>query len=324
MSENPQPQASMAIEVEDLRHRFGSHRALDGVSFTVAEGALHGFVGPNGAGKTTSLKAIATLLAADQGSVRVHGRDVVRSKTAVRRLIGYMPDHFAVYENMLASEYLEFFAAAYGMSRGERRRAVADVLELTDMSGRAGAPIKGLSRGMQQRISLARVLVHDPKVLLLDEPASGLDPRARIELMEILRQLSGMGKTVFISSHILAELADLCDGVTIIDAGQTRYSGSMDDLLYRTQEGRVDYEVLLEDTPETLVESLRAMAGVLAVERDENVESELHISLDPERLRSGALLAKIHSAGLEVREFRRLRRHLDEAFLDLTKPGVRS
>ncbi|MCA9066446.1 MAG: ABC transporter ATP-binding protein, partial [Planctomycetaceae bacterium] len=248
-----------AIHVTDLSHSFGSHQAVSNISFTVFPQTLHGFVGPNGAGKTTTLKVICTLLAPRFGQVTVFGDNVAARPELVRRRIGYMPDHFSIYRQMTVFEYLDFFAAAYGLKTDQRDPVINDVLTLTDMEGRKNDLISGLSRGMQQRVSLARVLVHDPDLLLLDEPASGLDPRARIELMEILRELRRMGKTIFISSHILSELAELCDSVTIIDCGQIRFSGPMDVLLdspvtatvfeLRTVEIVPDMEQQLRDLP---------------------------------------------------------------------------
>src|ERR1700760_2558936 len=224
------------IDIRDLRHRYKSHWALGGyttpgVTFTVQQKSIHGFVGPNGAGKTTTLKILATLLKPQWGSVGVFGHDIVADRKTVRRRIGFMPDHFSMYRQMTVFEYLDFFGAAYGLPLKERDKIIGDVLALTDMAGRKDDLINGLSRGMQQRVSLARVLVHDPDLLLLDEPASGLDPRARIELMEILKELQGMGKTIFISSHSLAELAELCDSVTIIDGGRIKFSGTITALL---------------------------------------------------------------------------------------------
>src|SRR5215203_1881532 len=229
------------IDIRHLSHRYKTHQALSGVTFTVNRQSIHGFVGPNGAGKTTTLKVLATLLkpqvapadaaTAGRASVAVFGMDIVRNRNAVRRKIGFMPDHFSMYRQMTVFEYLDFFGAAYGLGQAQRDKILADVLALTDMAGRKDDLISGLSRGMQQRVSLARVLVHDPDLLLLDEPASGLDPRARIELMEILEELRRLGKTIFISSHILSELAELCDGVTILDRGAVKYTGSMRGLI---------------------------------------------------------------------------------------------
>ncbi|MFK7821594.1 MAG: ABC transporter ATP-binding protein, partial [Planctomycetaceae bacterium] len=192
--------SSPAIEVQDLSHTFKQHRALESMSFQVEKGSLHGFVGPNGAGKTTTLKLICTLLKPQSGLVRVFGHSIRTDVKEIRRRIGFMPDHFSMYRQMTVFEYLDFFGAAYGLSLKDRDQVITDVLSLTDMDGRREDLVSSLSRGMQQRVSLARVLVNDPDLLLLDEPASGLDPRARIELMEILQELRKLGKTIFISS----------------------------------------------------------------------------------------------------------------------------
>lgn len=318
MSERTGP----AIEVENLRHAFKGHQALKSASFRVEEGSIHGFVGPNGAGKTTSLKVLSTLLIPDGGTARIFGRDVVKEADLVRRRIGFMPDHFSMYRQMTVFEYLDFFAAAYGLGLKERNRTVADVLALTDMDGRQGDLIKGLSRGMQQRVSLARVLVHDPALLLLDEPASGLDPRARIELMEILRELRSMGKTIFISSHILSELADLCDSCTLLDVGQVKYCGSMQDLLTEQgEEGRHVLELAAEHAD--IASVIGGVAGVVEAEAgDDPLRIRFRYRRDECDL--NAVLAAVIAAGAEVLEFRQDRRHLNEAFMDLTTAGVRT
>ena len=187
------PPGPQAVEVRNLSQSFGDRWAVRNASFDVAAGSLHGFVGPNGAGKTTTLKVICTLLEPQAGTIRVFGQDIALYAREVRRRIGFMPDHFSMYRRMSVFEYLDFFGAAYGLTTLQRDRVIKDVLSLTDMRSREDDLIAGLSRGMQQRVSLARVLVSDPDLLLLDEPASGLDPRARIELMEILKELKGMG-----------------------------------------------------------------------------------------------------------------------------------
>lgn len=311
-----------AIEINDCTHLFKTHRALDGITFSVMPGSLHGFVGPNGAGKTTTLKLVCTLLKPQVGRIRVFGFDVRDNVKAIRRRIGYMPDHFSMYRQMTVFEYLDFFAAAYGFTLKERTRIVGDVLALTDMEGRKDDLIQGLSRGMQQRVSLARVLVNDPELLLLDEPASGLDPRARIELMEILRELKRMGKTIFISSHILSELAELCDSVTIIDRGKTKFSGSMDDLLERRTETPI-YRLRVEGELNGHVATLQAMEGVLGVEPVEG-RPEVRITIDPAKTDNNRLLRGILDCGMSVMHFSRDQRHLNEAFMDLTERGVRN
>jgi ABC-2 type transport system ATP-binding protein len=283
--------------------------------------ALHGFVGPNGAGKTTSLKVICTLLRPQFGVVKVFGHDVVDDQKAVRRKIGFMPDHFSTYRQMTVYEYLDFFAAAYGLSYAQRTRVIDEVLALTDMDGRKNDLISGLSRGMQQRTSLARVLVNDPDLLLLDEPASGLDPRARIELMEILKALRSMGKTIFISSHILSELAELCDAVTIIDQGKVKYSGSMQGLLLTSGEHPA-FRLTVAGESDGWAESLQALTGVIKVEQIEG-RPEYRIEFDETQLDTNRLLQGIIGLNIPISAFAEDRRHLNEAFMDLTERGVK-
>ncbi len=312
--------AEHALVALNLRYSYKRTPALQGVSLEVATGSIHGFVGPNGAGKTTTLKILATLLRAQGGTVKVLGHDIVRESKQVRDRIGYMPDHFGLYRQMAVFECLDFFAAAYGMPPGKRTSVIVDVLALTDMAGRRDSLVSSLSRGMQQRLSLARALVHDPDLLLLDEPASGLDPRARVELMEILKELSKMGKTIFISSHILSELAGLCDAVTIIDRGWTRYSGSMGDLLAR---GEVEATYLLTLTvdPPAVREALQQAEWVTAVERADG-DSSYRVTLDTQRADTGALLRAVLDNGGVVESFRVEARDLSRVFMDLTEPGV--
>lgn len=312
-----------AIEVEYVTHFFKAHRAVDNVTFSVDQSSIHGFVGPNGAGKTTSLRLLATLLKPQHGTLRVYGYDVKHQYKEVRKRIGFMPDHFSMYRQMTVFEYLDFFAAAYGMSVAERNRTIGDVLALTDMDGRKKDLIKGLSRGMQQRVSLARVLVHDPKLLLLDEPASGLDPRARIELMEILLALKDLGKTIFISSHILSELADLCDSVTILDRGQVKYSGSMHSLLDQDQDQKqLRYTIRLQQACDGLEAALQQIDGVMLVKPlDEG--PGVQVEFDGTVVDTNDILQSVIGQGGGIQSFERNSRHLNQAFLDLTEAGVR-
>lgn len=314
-------ESTPAIEVTNLSHSFGSRWAVRNASFRVEAGALHGFVGPNGAGKTTTLKAICTLLQPHSGTVRIFGQDVVVHSKAVRRRIGFMPDHFSMYRRMTVYEYLDFFGAAYGLSVAQRDRVITDVLALTDMDVRRDDLIAGLSRGMQQRVSLARVLVSDPDLLLLDEPASGLDPRARIELMEILQELQRMGKTIFISSHILTELAELCDSVTIIDVGRIKYSGSMQTLLSRNV-AQPTYRLGVQNHSPEFEQRLAAIPGILLVESIEG-RPECRVSWDWDALDTNGVLQAVLSMNVAVLSFTEDRRHLNEAFMDLTEGGLR-
>lgn len=311
-----------AIQVEGLSHTFKQHRALVDMNFTVDRGSLHGFVGPNGAGKTTTLKLICTLLKPQAGMVRVFGNSIRTDVKQIRRQIGFMPDHFSMYRQMTVFEYLDFFGAAYGLSQADRDKVIGDVLALTDMDGRQEDLVSSLSRGMQQRVSLARVLVNDPDLLLLDEPASGLDPRARIELMEILQELRKLGKTIFISSHILSELAELCDSVTIVDRGTVKYCGSMDGLLVEN-EGPKAWRVRVIDAPDDYVDRLKSIEGV---EEAEPVEGrpEFLVRCESEQVDSNALLTSLLSLGVAITGFNEDRKHLNEAFMDLTSRGVRT
>ena len=225
---------------------------------------------------------------------------------------------------MSVFEYLDFFAAAYGLNLKERDQVIGDVLALTDMEGRKDDLIKGLSRGMQQRVSLARVLVHDPALLLLDEPASGLDPRARIELMEILQELRNMGKTIFISSHILSELADLCDSVTILDRGQVKYTGDMKGLLTHNNENNEHiFKLALRSFSDDLAKNLEESEGVISVEKQEELHPTYRITFDIEKSSTNTILAKALESGIEVLEFKEDLKHLNEAFMNLTEAGVR-
>ncbi|MCH9654250.1 MAG: ABC transporter ATP-binding protein [Planctomycetes bacterium] len=321
LSDTPIFDDNPVIDIKNVSHAFKGHRALQGISFQVHPQSLHGFVGPNGAGKTTTLKIICTLLRPQAGKIEVFGNNVLTGVKEIRKRIGFMPDHFSTYRQMTVFEYLDFFGAAYGLGVEQRDQVINDVLTLTDMDGRKDSLISGLSRGMQQRVSLARVLVNDPDLLLLDEPASGLDPRARIELMEILQELKRMGKTIFISSHILSELAELCDSVTIIDRGLIKYSGTMDGLLTHEQE-HPTYKIVLASEVEGLVESLANESGVLNVEKTEKAR-ELRVSFDATTTNTSKLLSKIINLQGVIESFQKDKKHLNQAFLDLTEQGVR-
>jgi len=319
MDDARQPQPVPALDVRHLSYAYGLRPALKGITFSVADRSVHAFIGPNGAGKTTTLKVLATVLRPHWGTARVFGRDVRTDAELVRRRIGYMPDICGLYRQMTVFESLDFFAAAHGIPTPRRDRLIGDLLALTDMQAHGRNLLRGLSRGMLQRVSLACTLVHDPDLLLLDEPAGGLDPRARIELMDILRALSRMGKTIFISSHILGELADLCDGVTIIDRGWTRYNGSMAGLL--ASAGRATYELVLAAEQPGLEGLLRGLPGVLQVSREEG-RPLYRFSLDAARTDASAVLSGVLAGGGRVASLRESSRGLDRAFMRLTQPGV--
>jgi ABC-2 type transport system ATP-binding protein len=228
----------MAIQIEDIKRYFGNVKAVDGVSFGFSGGTVCGFIGPNGAGKTTTMRILATVDVPDAGDARVCGHSVIDYPDKVRSRIGFMPDYFGTYTDMTVWEYLDFFARTYGL-RGQRRvDRIASVMEFTDLRPLADRGIAGLSKGMKQRLSLGRALVNDPEVLILDEPAAGLDPRARIELLELVRELRDNGKAILISSHILAELAKICDYVVIIDKGKLKLTGTMAEIRESIRSGR--------------------------------------------------------------------------------------
>ncbi len=253
------------VDIKDLHVRHGRFEAVKGISFSIPKGDIFGFIGPNGAGKSTTIKVLATLIRPTAGTATINGVDVRKSPQKIRRLIGYVPDFFGVYQDLSVREYLHFFAAAYDIERGKRERLVGDALALTDLSGKIDSPVDGLSRGMKQRLSLARVLLHDPELLLLDEPASGLDPRARIEMRELLKELRKMGKTILISSHILHELAQLCTRIGIIEQGKMMAEGSVEELFRRLELTRIVHVQAVEILPEQ-IDAIRAIDSVSSVE----------------------------------------------------------
>ncbi|MGC8667081.1 MAG: ABC transporter ATP-binding protein [Chthonomonadales bacterium] len=222
-----------ALEIVHLTKRYKDLVAVRDLTFTLEPGDICGFIGPNGAGKTTTIRMLATLLVPSSGTARILGHDIVGDPEAVRTVIGYMPDFFGVYDDIKVWEYLDFFAAAYRIPKEKRPRAIDDVLALTDLQNKREAYVEALSRGMKQRLCLAKTLIHDPAVLLLDEPASGLDPRARIEIKELLKELRNMGKTILVSSHILPELADFCNKIGIIERGELLLFGAVDEIMRR-------------------------------------------------------------------------------------------
>ena len=255
----------LAVCIRDLRVNYGKFEAVKGISLDIPRGEVFGFIGPNGAGKSSTIRVLATLQPKFRGMALVCGMDVLSQPQQVREKIGYMPDFFGVYEDLTSLEYLHFFAAAYKIPSHKRRGVIDDVLSLTDLTHKADSPVDGLSRGMKQRLALARVLLHDPDLLLLDEPASGLDPRARIEVRELLKALKEMGKTILISSHILHELSQLCTRIGIIETGEMVAQGSLNDIFKQLQLKRVIH-LRLENPQEGLEERVRNIAGVDSVE----------------------------------------------------------
>lgn len=309
------PPPRLAVDVENLRIRYGKFTAVRGISLRIPPGEVFGFIGPNGAGKSSTIRVLATLHADFDGLVRIDGCDIRLAPQTVRERIGYVPDFFGVYEDLTAREYLHFFAAAYRLPLVKRAAVVDDVLQLTDLTHKIDTPVEALSRGMKQRLSLARVLLHDPKVLLLDEPASGLDPRARIEMRELLKALKEMGKTIIISSHILHELAQLCTQIGIIEAGKIVAQGSVAEIYRHLGLLRIVH-VQLANEPEGLLDRLRRLPGVIRVD-----ESADRLSI---RFEEGALdVADLHDAlvqcGARLRMFQPEVMDMETAFMKLTE-----
>ena len=308
------------IETINLTKKYGELVALNNLNLQIEEGACCGFIGPNGAGKTTTIKILATLLKPTWGEARIDGKTVGYQNPLIRPVIGYVPDFMGAYDDMLVQEYLEFFASCYGIHGDARRKAVSDVLELTDLTGKTLAEVNGLSRGMQQRLSVARVLLHDPKVLLLDEPSSGLDPRARIEMRELLKELRAMGKTIIISSHILFELAELCTHVGIVEQGKLVYSGPMADIMSKTAVGHVVH-VVVDERPKDAAALLAKVPGVTKVDlqrEDALVRIEVHLDAAAGTVLSD-LPNRLIAQGFRVRRFTEERPDLETAFMRLTK-----
>jgi ABC-2 type transport system ATP-binding protein len=312
---------SDVVVTRGLVKRYPGTLAVAGLDLDVAEGEIFGLVGPNGAGKTTTLRILATLLAATSGHAEVAGIDVRRNPDAARRVLGFMPDVFGVYDDMKVWEYLDFFARCYGIPGARRRRMIGDLLDLVDLGDRRDAYVQGLSRGMQQRLCLAHTLVNDPQVLLLDEPASGLDPRARVELREHLRELRSLGKTIVISSHILPELEELCTSVAIVDHGQVLAHGKVSDIERRLRYGAVLRVRVLGDSE--ALESARAHFAadprVASVAILQDGEIELGFRGDDEG--AAQLLAGAVAAGIRVASFSRAASDLEELFLQVTSAG---
>lgn len=309
------PKEVPVVSVQNLWINYGKFTAVKGVSFEIPRGEVFGFIGPNGAGKSSTIRVMATLQEKYEGTVKINGVDVRRDPDRVRWMIGYVPDFFGVYEDLTAREYLSFFAAAYRIDPSKRPRLIDDVLQLTDLTQKIDAQVDSLSRGMKQRLSLARVLLNDPDLLLLDEPASGLDPRARIELRELLKALQGMGKTILISSHILHELSQFCTRIGILEAGQLVAEGSLREI-YRTLSLKRVIHVQLADPPAAVVQHLRKVPGVDSVEEQTD---RLAIKLREDVLAIEDLHGEIVRAGGRVRMFQAEAMDMETAFMKLTE-----
>jgi ABC-2 type transport system ATP-binding protein len=310
-----QSTTTFAIETRNLTRRYGNLIAVDGINLQVAAGSIYGLIGPNGAGKTTTIRMLAGLQQPTSGEIVFNGRVASRDWEGFRQQIGYMPDFFGVYEDMLVWEYLDFFARCYQLSAARRRQVVDELLDLVDLAPKRNEYVESLSRGMRQRLCLAHALVHDPQVLLLDEPASGLDPRARVEMRELLRELGSMGKTILVSSHILSELAELCDSLGIIEQGKLVASGPLDWITRQAHTGR-RLQIKLLSNRENAQILLASQPGVGQINA---ANGTLEVDFVGDDQSTAALLATLVSAGHQVITFNERNSGLEEVFLRLTR-----
>ncbi len=314
--------ADLIIETRELHKRFGKFEAVKSLSLQVPAGSIYGFVGPNGAGKTTTMRMLTTLTRPTSGQAKVAGYSVTEEPRQVRRAIGYMPDEFGVYDDMRAWEYLDFFAACYDIPEANRKKLIDDLLELVDLNHRRDDMVDKLSRGMKQRLSLARTLAHDPQILILDEPASGLDPRARVEIRELLVELAKMGKTIFFSSHILADVAEICTHIGIIEAGQIVAQGSMEEMRAQLNPHREIMVSVRDDDMAQKVKSLVAgMSDVIAVEVLEPKAGRSRIRIDFTGDDEGiaAINQKLLAEGVLLLGFTEETKDLESMFMRVTK-----
>jgi ABC-2 type transport system ATP-binding protein len=306
------------IELRRLHRYFGSTRAVDDVSFEVPRGTVFGYIGPNGAGKTTSMRILATLDLPNYGDAMIDGFSVINDPDRVRRRLGFMPDYFGTYPNVNCSEYLDFFARAYGLVGRERHQAIQYTMGFTGLDKLAEKPIRGLSKGMKQRLCLGRAMIHDPSVLILDEPAAGLDPRARIELREMIRQLADRGKTVLVSSHILTELAEMCDRVGIIEQGKLLATGTVDEIQQGfTPHCEVRVRVLGGGQP--LCDWLAGRSDVENIFVDGELVRFSHAG---GREAQADFLRELILAGFRITEFGSQQKTLEDVFMHVTRGAV--
>jgi ABC-2 type transport system ATP-binding protein len=313
--------AEPVLETRELTKRFGEFTALDRLSISLDRGQILGFIGPNGAGKTTAIKILVGLMRPTSGTARIAGADCVADARRIKRLVGYMPDTFGSYDNMRVREYLDFFGAAFGIARSERRRRIDEVLDTTGSTYMQDRFVESLSHGMKQRIGVARTLLHNPEVLILDEPANGLDPRARIEMREIILRLSDMGKTIIVTSHILPELSRICNVVAMITQGKLRAFGSLDQIMRDIRQRRT-FEVQLVDPEQLTAASTAVRQGLEEDERGSVAESAAEGMVRFQTSRTDrdlvGLLARLVDQRVGVAQFREVPTDLEDAFLSVT------
>lgn len=303
------------LQIKNLCKSYGKFSAVNNLNLDIAQGEIFGFVGPNGAGKTTTMKIVSGLLAATSGEVYVDGLDAINNNRKVREYIGYMPDFFGVYDNLKVSEYLEFYASIYNIKGKESKKVCNDLLELVDLTSKREAYVDSLSRGMKQRLCLARSLVHNPKLLVLDEPASGMDPRARFEMKEILRTLKDMNKTIIISSHILPELAELCTTIGIIEKGNIVIKGTVEEIMQQVYRSK-GFKVRVKDKLEDAVVILKEFPSVDKITTAENTIEAMLKGGDEEM---SSILAALVMAKIPVVTFSQLDGNLEDVFMKVTE-----
>jgi ABC-2 type transport system ATP-binding protein len=314
---------SAIIETRNLVKRYGKLEAVNNLNLAVPEGAIYGFVGPNGAGKTSTMRILTTLMRPTSGEAYVAGYEVTKQPRNVRRAIGYMPDFFGVYDDMRVWEYLDFFAACYDIPERERNPLVDDLLELVDLTHRKNDMVDKLSRGMKQRLCLARTLAHDPQVLILDEPASGLDPRARIEIRELLVELASMGKTIFFSSHILADVSEICTHIGIIEAGEMVAQGSMDEMqrqLMPHREIKITFLSIADrEKAKTIIGGLEGILDIVEIEASDKGRPRLQLHFSGEDEGVALISQRLSTEGIAIVGFSEEERNLEAVFMRATK-----
>jgi len=303
------------LKIENLVKKYGNFTAVDNLNLELKKGDIYGFVGPNGAGKTTTMRVVSTLLEATSGTVLVDGINVAEHPVKVRGKIGYMPDFFGVYDNLKVDEYMDFYGSCYGLSKAERSKRTDELLELVDLRNKKNNYVDTLSRGMKQRLCLARSLIHNPELLILDEPASGMDPRARIEMKGILKTLKDMNKTILISSHILHELSELCTSIGIIERGKLVYSGELQDIMRRIT-GKTILEITVLDNVDKTVNLLREQPLVEDISGEDH---KLEVSFSGNDQDVANLLKLLINQGVSVLTFTKEEGSLEEVFMEVTK-----
>lgn len=308
------------IEIVNLTKKYGSFTALEGLNLTIDKGTVFGFVGPNGAGKSTTFSILATLLGPSEGTAYVNGYDVTKNPKQVRKHIGYVPDFFGVYDQFKVHEYLDFYGASYHIPSKERKTIIPQLLELVNLSEKTDAYVDLLSRGMKQRLCLARALIHDPEVLILDEPASGLDPRARVEMRGILRELKNMDKTIIISSHILPELSEICDELGVIENGQLIANGNVNQIEQQLQSNKI-LLISLKDNIERAISFFENDSNVLQIDRDEQNSKHLKLSYQGTDEDQVDLLKRAIGEGLPILTLSQKQTNLEDIFMEITKGG---